>query len=60
MFVTMKSKDGYPVDVTRTYIDALSGKITKDEFKRQMNVIKNSMKYDLKYMGPSFEPGYDN
>jgi len=47
MFVTMKSKDGYPVNVTRTYIDALMGKITPEEFKRQMNVIETTNKMDL-------------
>jgi hypothetical protein len=43
----MKSKDGYPVDVTRNYLDALSGKITSDEFKRRMNVIETTNKMDL-------------
>jgi len=47
MFVTMKSKDGYPVDVTRTYLDAMMGKITSVEFKRQMNVIETTNKMDL-------------
>jgi len=47
MFVTMKSKDGYPVDVTRTYLDALMRKITPDEFKRQMRVIETTNKMDL-------------
>ena len=47
MFVTMKSKDGYPVDVTRTYIDALSGKITPENFKAQMRLIETTNKCDL-------------
>ena len=47
MFVTMKSKDGYPVDVTRTYLDALQNKITVAEYKRRMNVISTTNKMDL-------------
>ena len=47
MFVTMKSKDGYEVDVTRTYCDALMGKITPENFKAQMRVIETTNKCDL-------------
>jgi hypothetical protein len=47
MFVTMKSKDGYPVDVTRIYLDALMKKITPDDFKAQMRVIETTNKSDL-------------
>ena len=47
MFVTMKSKDGYPVDVTRIYIDALAKRITPENFKAQMHVIQTTNKCDL-------------
>ena len=47
MFVTMKSKDGYPVDVTRIYLDALMEKITPENFKAQMRVIETTNKSEL-------------
>ena len=42
--VTIKSKDGYNVDVTRIYLNALQGKITNDEYKSQLNKITNTNK----------------
>jgi hypothetical protein len=47
MFVTMKSKDGYPVDVTTIYLDALMKRITPENFKAQMRVIETTNKSDL-------------
>ena len=47
MFVTMKSKDGYPVDVTRIYIDYLNKRITAANFNAQMRVIESTNKCDL-------------
>ena len=39
MIITIKSKDGYDVDVTRIYLNALQGKITNDEYKSQLKKI---------------------
>ena len=47
MFVTQKSKDGYPVDVTGTYIDYLTKRITAADFNAQMRVIQSTNKSDL-------------
>lgn len=43
----MKSKDGYPVDVTTIYLDALMKRITPENFKAQMRVIETTNKCDL-------------
>lgn len=42
--VTIKSKDGYSVDVTRLYIQALSKEISLEEYKRELNIIANKNK----------------
>jgi hypothetical protein len=47
MFVTQKSKDGYPVDVTQIYIDYLTKRITAANFNAQMRVIQTTNKRDL-------------
>ena len=47
MFVTMKSKDGYPVDVTTIYLDALMKRNTPENFKAQMHVIETTNKSEL-------------
>jgi len=44
MIVTIKSKDGYNVDVTRIYLNALSNKITTQEYKSQLDTIANTNK----------------
>ena len=42
--ITIKSKDGYNVDVTRIYLNALQNKITTEEYKSQLDVIANTNK----------------
>ena len=44
MFVTIKSKDGYPVDVTGIYIMALEGSINLDEYRAKLDEIANKNK----------------
>ncbi len=44
MFVTLKSKDGYNVDVTSQYIKALEGSITPQEWKGFCDVVTNKNK----------------
>lgn len=44
MFVTIKSKDGYNVDVTSLYLSALQGKITPSEYKSQLDTITTTNK----------------
>ena len=44
MFVTIKSKDGYPVDVTGIYIMALEGSISKEEYVEKLDSIANRNK----------------
>lgn len=44
MRVTIKSKDGYPVDVTRIYLKALQKQITPQEYKSQLDAITNTNK----------------
>tara|TARA_B100000073_G_scaffold331689_1_gene321382 strand:- start:620 stop:784 length:165 start_codon:yes stop_codon:yes gene_type:complete len=47
MIVTMKSKDGYDVDVTRLYIDALSKNISIEEYRKELDIIKNTNKNSI-------------
>ena len=42
--ITIKSKDGYNVDVTGIYLIALQNKITPQEYKSQLDVIANTNK----------------
>ena len=42
--ITIKSKDGYNVDVTGIYLNALQNKITPQEYKNQLNTIVNTNK----------------
>ncbi len=42
--ITIKSKDGYNVDVTRIYLNALQNKITPQEYKSQLDLIANTNK----------------
>ena len=44
MMVTIKSLDGYEVDVTRLYIQALQKIISVEEYRRQLNVIVTTNK----------------
>ena len=44
MLVTIKSKDGYKVDVTSIYLKALQKQITLEEYKSQLNVITTTNK----------------
>ena len=44
MMVTIKSLDGYEVDVTRLYIQALQKTISVEEYRRQLNVIVTTNK----------------
>jgi len=41
MRVTIKSKDGYNVDITRIYLKALQKQITPEEYKNQLDTIAN-------------------
>lgn len=44
MFVTIKSKDGYDVDVTSIYLKALQQEITPAEYKSQLDTITSTNK----------------
>lgn len=44
MRVTIKSKDGYNVDVTSIYLKALQKQITPQEYKSQLDIITNTNK----------------
>jgi hypothetical protein len=44
MRVTIKSKDGYNVDVTSIYLKALQKQITPEEYKNQLDTIVNTNK----------------
>lgn len=44
MMITIKSKDGYNVDVTGIYLNALQNKITPQEYKSQLDTIANTSK----------------
>mgnify|MGYP000038068624 CR=1 FL=1 len=44
MMVTIKSKDGYNVDVTGIYLKALEKTITPQEYKSQLNTITRTNK----------------
>ena len=44
MMVTIKSLDGYEVDVTRLYIQALQKTISVEEYRRQLNLIVTTNK----------------
>ena len=44
MFVTIKSKDGYPVDVTGIYLMALERSITLEEYRSKLDEIANRNK----------------
>ena len=44
MFVTIKSKDGYPVDVTGIYLMALERSITLEEYRAKLDEIANRNK----------------
>ena len=42
--ITIKSKDGYNVDITGIYLNALQNKITPQEYKSQLDIITNANK----------------
>jgi len=42
--ITIKSKDGYNVDVTGIYLKALGKEITPQEYKSQLDTITRSNK----------------
>ena len=44
MIVTIKSKDGYKVDVTRLYFQALSKEITPEDYKKELEYITSHNK----------------
>ena len=44
MIVSIKSLDGYEVDVTRLYIQALQKTISVEEYRRQLNIITTTNK----------------
>ena len=44
MIVTIKSKDGYNVDVTGLYLKALMNKISIAHYQSQLDTIANSNK----------------
>ena len=44
MFVTIKSKDGYNVDVTSLYLKALMQEISVAHYRAQLDTIANSNK----------------
>ena len=44
MMVTIKSKDGYKVDVTRLYIQAMSKEITVEEYRNELDYITSHNK----------------
>ena len=44
MIVTIKSKDGYKVDVTGIYLKALQKQITPQEYKSQLDLITRTNK----------------
>ena len=44
MIVTIKSKDGYKVDVSRLYFQALSKEITVEEYKNELDYITSHNK----------------
>ena len=49
MMVTIKSKDGYKVDVTRLYIQALSKEISPEDYKKELEYITSHNKPQLDY-----------
>lgn len=44
MMVTIKSKDGYEVDVTRLYIKALSKEISIEDYRKELDIITSTNK----------------
>jgi len=44
MLVTIKSKDGYNVDVTSIYLKAMMGEITRAEYRSQLDTITTTNK----------------
>ncbi len=44
MIVTIKSKDGYKVDITGIYLKALQKQITPQDYKSQLDLIANTNK----------------
>jgi hypothetical protein len=42
--ITIKSKDGYNVDVTGIYLKALQNQITPEEYKSQLETITKTNK----------------
>ena len=42
--VTIKSKDGYKVDVTSIYLKAIQKQITPEEYKSQLDTITRTNK----------------
>ena len=48
MMVTIKSKDGYKVDVSRLYFQALAKEITPEEWEKELDYITSHNKPYLK------------
>lgn len=49
MIVTIKSKDGYKVDVSRLYFQALAKEITPEDYKKELEYITSHNKPQLDY-----------
>ena len=45
MMVTIKSKDGYNVDVTSLYLKAMKKQITPEEYKNELDFITSNPKF---------------
>ena len=49
MMVTIKSKDGYKVDVTSLYLKAMQKQITPEQWKSELEYITSHNKPQLDY-----------
>lgn len=45
MMVTIKSKDGYNVDVTSLYLKAMQKQITPEQWKNELDLITSNPKF---------------
>ncbi len=44
MMITVKSLDGYPVDVTRLYIQALEKSVSVEDYRKELDLITSTNK----------------
>ena len=49
MIVTIKSKDGYKVDVSRLYFQALAKEISPEDYNKELEYITSHNKPQLDY-----------